>query len=48
MSTEPRGKSRASAHRKQQEPLYENKTSIRDLQILYNGIFMIKVLFVSV
>lgn len=48
MSTEPRGKSRASAHIKQQEPLYENKTSIRDLQILYNGIFMMKVLVVSV
>lgn len=47
MSTESRGKSRVSAHIKQ-EPPYENKTSIRDLQILYNGIFMMKVSFVSV
>lgn len=48
MSTRPPGKSPASAHIKQQDLLYENKTSIRDLQIIYSGIFMINLLFISV
>lgn len=47
MSTEPPGKSGASAGVKQQDLLHENKTSIRDSQIIY-GILLINLLFLYV
>lgn len=48
MNTESQGKSGASVGVKQQDLLHENKTSIRDSQIIYNGILLINLLFLYV